>query len=122
MSDTQAINLIHSQWSGAPGKVAHSPPLQFALAMEPLALLIRAVTNICGRKLGHHHKCRLFANDTLLFISSPSSLPPIYFIASISLVDFQIFALIVSLPFTLLDQLKQSSLFLGPLPTSPTLE
>lgn len=46
-------------------------PLLFALAIEPRALLIHLNPNIHGLELnGHQHKLCLFADDTLIFMTS----------------------------------------------------
>lgn len=47
-------------------------PLIFALLIEPLAQSIRSDPSIKGLELaGHHHKTCLFADDILIFMSSP---------------------------------------------------
>lgn len=47
-------------------------PLLFSLAIEPLAQLIRSNINIKGLELGgHQHKLCLFADDVLVFLTSP---------------------------------------------------
>lgn len=52
-------------------------PLLFALLIEPLAHLIRSDPNIKGIELaGCHHKVCLFADDILLFMSSPHITAP----------------------------------------------
>lgn len=54
-------------------------PLIFAIAIESLAIAIRNNPNIQGIQSGSRcHKCTLFADDILLFVSSPlTSLPNI---------------------------------------------
>lgn len=52
-------------------------PLIFALAIEVLAIAIRSNQNIKGVKCGPHtHKCALFADDILLFVTSPTTSLP----------------------------------------------
>lgn len=47
-------------------------PLFLALAIEPLAQLIRSNTNIKGLELGgHQHKLCMFADNVLIFLTSP---------------------------------------------------
>lgn len=47
-------------------------PILFTVAIKPLALLIRSNPNIHGLELNsHHHKLCLFADDVLLFLTSP---------------------------------------------------
>ena len=52
-------------------------PLLFAIAIETLAIAIRQNPNILGVRCGEQtHKCALFADDILLFLTSPiTSLP-----------------------------------------------
>lgn len=48
------------------------PPLIFALAIKTLAIAIRSDQNIKGVRCGQSvHKCDLFADDILLFVTSP---------------------------------------------------
>lgn len=53
--------------------------LLFAIAIETVAIAIREDSNIQGVQCGPHmHKCALFADDMLLFVTSPiTSLPNI---------------------------------------------
>lgn len=47
-------------------------PLLFALAIEPLAQLIHSNTNIKGLELGgYQHKLCMFADNILIFLTSP---------------------------------------------------
>lgn len=47
-------------------------PLIFAIAIETLAIVIRSDPDIPGVQWGNQtHKCALFADDFLLFITSP---------------------------------------------------
>lgn len=49
-------------------------PLLFALVMEPLAEAIRVTPAIQGLLIGDvHHKISLYADDVLIFISSPET-------------------------------------------------
>lgn len=52
-------------------------PLLFALAMEPLAIAIRAQEAISGLEIGGYvHKISLYADDVMLYLTNPeSSLP-----------------------------------------------
>lgn len=52
-------------------------PLLFALAVEPLAVAIRAKESISGLEIGGYvHKISLYANDVMLYLTNPkSSLP-----------------------------------------------
>ncbi len=54
-------------------------PLLFAMALEPLAEAVRSSTSIQGLAIGTtQHKISLYADDVLLFLSSPeSSIPPL---------------------------------------------
>lgn len=54
-------------------------PLLFAIAIEPLAAMVRTSSRICGVKYGVlHEKIMLYADDMLLFMGDPShSLPGI---------------------------------------------
>lgn len=54
-------------------------PLLFDLAIEPLAVALRSCKEFSGiRRMGTEHKVSLYADDLLLFVSSPdTSLPPI---------------------------------------------
>lgn len=55
-------------------------PLLFSLAIEPLALAIRANTAISGVKFGtSEHKISLYADDVLIYMTDPAdSVPPLY--------------------------------------------
>lgn len=53
------------------------PPHLFALAIEPLTLMICSNPDIKGLELGgHHHKLCLFVDDILLFHASPLTSTP----------------------------------------------
>lgn len=48
-------------------------PLLFILAIEPLAMSIRAKANLSGITIGdHEHKISLYADDVILFLSNLS--------------------------------------------------
>lgn len=92
-------------------------PLIFAIAIEILAISIRADQNIKGVGCGQTiHKCAMFADDILLFITSPiTSLPNINkllesfgHISGLRVNMTKSQALNISLHSTVVDQLKPS--------------
>lgn len=64
---SEAFNIERGTRQGCPVS-----PLLFALLIEPLAQRIRSEPTITGIEIGgFHHKLCLFADDILLFLSSP---------------------------------------------------
>ncbi len=52
-------------------------PLLFALAIEPLAEAIRTIWSVCGLQIKDVcHKITLYADDVLVFLSSPDTSIP----------------------------------------------
>ena len=92
-------------------------PLVFAVAIETLAIAIRQNPNISGVQCGDQtHKCALFADDILLFLTSPvTTLPNLCHIlddfsriSGLSVNFSKSQALNISLPSQIVLDLKQS--------------
>lgn len=91
-------------------------PLIFAIAIETLAIAIRSNENIKGVKCGPDiHKCALFADDMLLFLTAPLISTPNVFrllrdfgvVSGLQVNVTKSMALNVSVPGPLIDQLQQ---------------
>ena len=95
-------------------------PLIFAIVIESLAIAIQSNSNVRGVNCTQKdHKCALFADDLLLFITSPtSSLPAIYSlldnfseVSGLKVNMAKSRALNVSLPETMVSLLKNEYKF-----------